>query len=75
MEVSNVVYTNIETLPPLLIQFKSEQTIYKYNSNNENLIQIQYENNVSIQINQFIINTDPSLPIVSDTHKQHGVLP
>jgi hypothetical protein len=48
----NVVYTNLETLEPLLIQFfKTEQTIYQCNSYNRNIMQIQYKNNVNIQIN------------------------
>ena len=47
----NVVYTYLETLEPLLIHlFKTEQTIYQCNSYNRNM-QIQYKNNVNIQIN------------------------
>jgi hypothetical protein len=48
----NVVYTNLDTLEPLFIHlFKTEQTIYQCNSYNRNIMQIQYKNNVNIQIN------------------------
>jgi hypothetical protein len=48
----NVVYTNLETLEPLLIHlFKTEQTIYQCSSYNRNIMQIQYKKNVNIQIN------------------------
>ena len=49
----NVVFTNLESLLPLVLYlFKEERTIYETSGYAGNILRIRYKNNVDIQVNQ-----------------------